>query len=111
VRPALRIAAFVLPALMPAPAAGAAPLKPAPPPPLPAGETVTDSRLPVSARFADLDAYLAYLRKRSHVDGAWYREVRPGVFELQTGNLRLPGDKARRTFTREELERKFGFRR
>jgi hypothetical protein len=67
---------------------------------------------PISERFPSLDAYLAYLEKRSHMDGPWYREVRPGVYELQTGNLRLPdGEIQRRTFTREELEKKFGFAR
>jgi hypothetical protein len=111
-RPAFWIAAFALAAVALAPAA-AAPFRPTPaaqPPAPPEGQSVTDSRLPLSGRFADLDAYLAYLRQRSHVDGAWYREIRPGIFELQTGNLRLPGgDKPRPTFTREQLEKKFGF--
>ena len=67
---------------------------------------------PINERFPSLDAYLAYLEKRSHIDSAWYRQVRPGVYELQTGNLRLPdGESRRRTFTREELEKKFGFAR
>jgi hypothetical protein len=70
----------------------------------------------ISERFADLDAYLAFLEKRSHLDGAWYRQVEPGVYELQGGNLRRPrvgseGEAARRRFTREELARKFGFAR
>lgn len=68
--------------------------------------------MPINARFADLDAYLAHLRKQSHLDGAWYREIRPGVYELQTGNLRLTdGRNPKRVFTREELEKKFGFSR
>ena len=77
----------------------------------PAGKSVGDnSRAPINQRFANLDAYLAHLQKRSHVDGAWYREIRPGVYELQTGNLRLTdGVKRQRIFTREELEKKFGF--
>jgi hypothetical protein len=85
--------------------ASAAPLKEtAPPAPAPGGPA------PINERFPTLDAYLAYLEKRSHMDGAWYREVRPGVYELQTGNLRLPdGGGRKRTFTREELEKKFGF--
>ena len=43
-------------------------------------------------------------------------EIRPGVYELQTGNLRILGadgeeePAGKRIFTREELERKFGFR-
>lgn len=75
------------------------------------GKTVADDRLPISRRFADLDAYLAHLRRRSAIDGAWYREIRPGVYELQTGgNLRLDrGEAPKRVFTRDELERKFGF--
>ena len=79
-------------------------------PPRAPGAPVMDDRKPIPERFPDLDAYLAYLEKRSHLDGAWYREVRPGLYELQTGNLRLP-DAPKRTFTREELERKFGFAR
>ncbi len=72
---------------------------------------MVDDRLSISRRFADLDAYLAYLRRRSAIDGAWYREIRPGVYELQTGgNLHLDrGETTRRVFTRDELERKFGF--
>jgi len=77
-----------------------------------AGRTVTDNRIAVSQRFPNLDAYLAYLEKRSHMDGAWYREIRPGVYELQTGNLRLPdGGQTKRVFTHHELEEKFGFSR
>jgi hypothetical protein len=78
----------------------------------PPGETVAHDRPEISRRFADLDAYLAHLRRRSAIDGAWYREIRPGVYELQTGgNLRLDsGEKPRRVFTRDELERKFGFK-
>jgi hypothetical protein len=69
-------------------------------------------RSSISERFPTLDAYLAYLEKQSHIDGAWYREIRPGVFELQTGNLRLAdGARRQRIFTREELEKKFGFSR
>jgi hypothetical protein len=75
------------------------------------GKTVVDDRFSISSRFADLDAYLAHLRRQSAIDGAWYREIRPGVYELQTGgNLRLDrGEKTKRVFTRDELERKFGF--
>ena len=47
------------------------------------------------------------------VDGPWYKQVSPGVYELQTGNFRpLDGDSGRkRRFTREELMQKFGFTR
>ena len=80
------------------------------PPPAPGGQAVSDSRKPINQRFPNLDAYLAYLEKGSHMDKAWYREIRPGVYELQTGNLRrLDEDWSQRVFTREELERKFGF--
>jgi hypothetical protein len=99
----------IVPVLVPI-AALVAPPKQAEPLPDFSGKTVVED--PISRRFADLDAYLAYLRRRSAIDGAWYREIRPGVYELQTGgNLRLDGgQKARRVFTRDELERKFGFK-
>jgi hypothetical protein len=80
------------------------------------GGTVTNQQAPINQRFRTLDEYLAHLEARSApIDKPWYREIRPGVYELQTGNLRiLPtgeegGDAAKRIFTREELERKFGF--
>lgn len=61
--------------------------------------------------FRTLDEYLAHLRAvAAPVDRPWYREVRPGVFRLETGNLRAAGVEPR-TFTREQLERRFGFRR
>ena len=75
------------------------------------GKDVTDEQVPINQRFRSIDEYLAHLeRTQGPVDGSWYKEVRPGVYELQTGNLHLDtpdGDK--RTFTREELEREFGF--
>lgn len=97
-------------------AQAAAPARPAGVAPGPHPESpeapVTDARARIPERFPDLDAYLRHLESRSHLDGAWYREIRPGVFELQTGNLRLTERGApKRIFTREELERKFGFRR
>jgi hypothetical protein len=59
--------------------------------------------------FRSLDAYLAYLRDyAAPMDRPWYREVRPGVYQFETGNLR--SDAPARTYTREELERRFGFR-
>jgi hypothetical protein len=105
---ALRVSALILPLLAVAPAVGA-PLKTtADPPPTASGAPVTGSR--ISDRFPTLEAYLAWLEKRSHMDGPWYRQVRPGVYELQTGNLRLDGGgPAQRTFTRDELAKKFGF--
>lgn len=115
---ALGPAAFVLSAAVLTPAWGAPPrdvqdaIAAGQPARTPADTAVTDTRTPINQRFPDLDAYLAYLEKRAHIDGSWYRQVRPGVYELQTGNLRLPdAGKTRRTFTREELEKKFGFSR
>jgi hypothetical protein len=76
------------------------------------GNHVTDANLPINQRFKSLDDYLAWLQQTAApVDRPWYKEIRPGVYELQTaGNLHLdvPSD-VQRTFTREELERKFGF--
>lgn len=61
-------------------------------------------------RFRSLDAYLAHLRRyAAPVDRPWYREVGPGIYLLETGNLR-PG-MSPRLFTREQLECRFGFRR
>lgn len=78
------------------------------------GEAVmTNASASISERFENLDAYLAWLREtQAPVDGPWYREVRPGVYVLQAGgNLHLDGgNPPGQTFTREELERKFGFR-
>ena len=77
------------------------------------GKKMTEHKTSVSERFADLDAYLAWLEKtEAPVDGAWYKQVSPGVYELQTGNLRILGHdgEQKQRFTREELERKFGFR-
>lgn len=60
--------------------------------------------------FRSLDAYIAYLREYAAPnDRPWYREIRPGVYRLETGNLRT-GARSR-LFTREQLERRFGFRR
>jgi hypothetical protein len=76
------------------------------------GKTVTDKHVPISQQYRTLDEYLAYLeRMQAPVDGPWYKQVRPGIYELQTGNLRVLGaEEGKRTFTREELERQFGFR-
>jgi hypothetical protein len=64
-------------------------------------------------RFATLDEYLAHLECRARpMDLPWYRQIRPGVYELQTGNLRKvgePGKPRKQVFTRRELELKFGF--
>lgn len=58
--------------------------------------------------FRTLDEYLAYLRQyAAPIDRPWYREVRPDLFKLETGNLRA--DLPPRYFTRAELEQRFGF--
>jgi hypothetical protein len=59
--------------------------------------------------FATLDDYLEHLRLHAGpVDQPWYREIRPGVFELVTTMRPAP---APRTFTREQLMREYGFSR
>jgi hypothetical protein len=75
------------------------------------GNSVTDTNTPITERFRTLDQYLAHLEQfEGPVDGPWYKEISPGLYELQTGNLHLDTpDKQKRTFTRAELEKKFGF--
>ena len=76
----------------------------------PAGE-------PINRRFKSLDDYLAWLRQTQEpVDGSWYEEIRPGIYQLRTGNLRVLGPSGDetppgQTFTRAELEKKLGFSR
>lgn len=72
---------------------------------------MTNEQAPSNQRFTGLDEYLAHLeRTQGPVDGPWYKQVRPGIYLLQTGNLHLdvPGEE-KQTFTREELAQKFGF--
>lgn len=63
--------------------------------------------------FDSLDAYLKHLRTHAApMDRPWYREVRPGVYQLETGNFRpLDGAGKPRLFTRAELMARFGFTR
>lgn len=72
---------------------------------------VTNEQTPINQRFRSLDDYLAWLEQnQGPVDGSWYKQVSPGIYELQTGNLRLDDPSSeKQTFTREELARKFGF--
>lgn len=69
----------------------------------------------INRRFRSLDDYLAWLRQTQEpVDGPWYEEIRPGIYQLRTGNLRILGPEGDetppgQTFTRAELEKKFGF--
>jgi len=72
--------------------------------------TVTSDSTAVSQRFGTLDEYLAFLESRAVLDGPWYREIRPGIYRYETGNYRGP-EVEQRVFTREELERKYGFSR
>jgi hypothetical protein len=69
---------------------------------------VTNDSTSISRRYRTLDDYLAFLESRAPIDGHWYREIRPGVYRLETGNYRGP-EVEQRIFTREELERKFGY--
>lgn len=69
-------------------------------------------KMSIHERFRTLDEYLAHLElTQKPVDGPWYREVKPGLYELQTGNLRVldPKDEPKRLFTRRELEIELGF--
>ena len=69
---------------------------------------VTGNSTSISQRFRTLDEYLGFLESRSASDGHWYREIRPGIYRLETGNFR-GAEPEQRVFTREELERQFGF--
>lgn len=73
-------------------------------------QDVTNDSTSVSRRYRTLDDYLAFLESRAPIDGHWYREIRPGVYRLETGNYRGP-EIEQRVFTREELERKYGYSR
>lgn len=67
------------------------------------------TRPPDARGFRTLDEYLAHLRDRAApIDRPWYREVRPGLYRLETGNLRSGA--APRYFTRKQLADRFGFR-
>ena len=74
---------------------------------------MSDSNIPISKRFGTLDEYLAHLElTQGPVDGPWYKQVGANLYELQTGNLKLDGPEGadkKRLFTRQELEKKFGF--
>ena len=112
----LRIPALIL-ALTAAAAADAAPLRvlePAPDDRKSAANRsrgpVNNAQVPLNQRFSGLDAYLAHLEKMAPMDSAWYRLIKPGVYRLETGNLRGPYP-GKRVFTRAELMRKFGFER
>ena len=58
--------------------------------------------------FATLNEYLAFLEERGATDVPWFREIRPGVYEVVT---RRPPGAEPQIFTREELMEQFGFTR
>ena len=59
--------------------------------------------------FTTLDQYLEHLRNYAGpIDLPWYREIRPGVYELVTSISPAP---APQTYTREQLMAKYGFTR
>jgi hypothetical protein len=59
--------------------------------------------------FATLNAYLAHLRRYAGPVGQpWYREIRPGVYELVT-TVQPPSEPE--TYTRAALMERFGFSR
>ena len=72
---------------------------------------MTCQTAPINQRFRTLEEYLAHLeRTEKPVDGPWYKQVSPGMYELQTGNLHLDGPGGeKRTFTRQQLAEMFGF--
>ena len=80
-----------------------------------AGNPALPADAMIATRFKSLDDYLAWLRRTQEpVDGPWYEEIRPGLYQLRTGNLRILGPSGDetpqgQTFTRAELETKFGF--
>jgi len=73
-----------------------------------AAQPVRDLPYARGRTFATLDEYLAHLRANGAIDLPWYREIRPGVYELQTS--RMPRGEPE-IYTREELMRRFGFTR
>ena len=58
--------------------------------------------------FTSLDDYLAHLRRLGAYDVPYFVEIQPGVYEAVTGPRPAGPPPAR--YTREQLERRFGFR-
>ena len=71
------------------------------------GPAVGDLPFADGQSFATLDQYLAHLRKLGASDIPFYEEVEPGVYQVMAGRAGLQPQR----YTREELERRFGFRR
>jgi len=84
--------------------------KPAAAAPTPAADhgtgVVQDLPYAQGRTFDSLDAYLAFLKQRGKTGVPWYREVKPGLYELVS--RRGPGAEPRR-YTRAELLERFGF--
>ena len=57
--------------------------------------------------FDSLEEYLEFRKGRGAYDVPWYREIKPGTYELVS--RRGPGAEPK-IYSREELSRKFGFR-
>ena len=72
------------------------------------GEGVADLPWARGRVFYSLDEYFAHLQRQGEIDLPWWREVAPGIYE-QVG-IRVPGQPPERA-TREELMRRYGFRR
>ncbi len=56
--------------------------------------------------FASLDEYLQFREQRGAYDVPWYKQIRPGVYQLIS---RLGPGAEPQIYSREELARKFGF--
>ena len=71
------------------------------------GEGIANLPYARGKTFHTLDDYLAHLEAQGAIDLPWWREIRPGVYERVTSMPESPPEVA----TREELMRRFGFRR
>lgn len=71
-------------------------------------EPVSDLPWSRGKSFSTLDEYLAHLRANGAIDLPWYREIRPGVYELVTSRRPPPEPEV---ISREELMERFGFTR
>ena len=75
--------------------------------PASSGEAVANLPFARGKTFHTLDEYLAHLEAQGAVDLPWWREIRPGVYQRVTS---MPESRPE-VATREELMRRFGFRR
>jgi hypothetical protein len=78
------------------------------------GGPAPQANLPFSngKSFRSLDEYLAHRERLGACDVPYYEEIGPGLYRLEGYHLPPPQEAPGRrpTFTREELEREFGFR-